>query len=234
MRLNKLMKLGIIAPMFAMCVSCGNGLKRISFDEALNFAMKNYDEAYYTGYIPTYILKVNELTLRDTKIYSHPYKDARFEQTYYADFSIKDFSTMIDTDEIGLIHITSEIIADIEQYLAIGSELLTYTDAYFTLENNKYLGLYLGTNNLEQVVGIVNILILLGMLEKIPITSITSSKINLDATASCNNLGLISQAHLYLNIENVACTAKLEKPIEIDIVTSKQITLDVELIVNYK
>lgn len=256
MKMKKMFALGAIAPMFAMCVSCSKGINKISFDEALNFAIKNYDQYSSLGYSPIYILKVNKLAIEDTKIYSKIIKDdgsVAYEQTYYLDTTIRDFATTIDTDELNLIHVNSEYVVTIQNFLGIANGLLGYFDAFFTLEDNKYLGIYAQSNKLEQVIClagfalplIIPTLADMGFLpeEVVAILSmlkgLSSTYADIKLTASCNNLGLLDRAYAYLEIDGLSFSfddAGSEEPIlpiDLDLVSSKKIAIDVEFIVDY-
>lgn len=259
MKMKKLFTLGVVAPMFAMCVSCSNGIRKISFDEALNFAINNYDQYSSLGFSPTYIIKVDKFAIKDTKIYSKIIKEDEsisYEQTYYADIAIKDFATTIDTDEMDLIHVNSEYVEMIQNFLVIANSLLGYFDAFYTLEDNKYLGLYAQSYELEQVLSLVGValpMVLPMLADIIPeelqaivaivsmLKGLTSSYANIKLSASCNNLGLLDCAHISLEIDDLSFSLASGDdpeeepvlPINIGLLTSKQIAIDLDFIVDY-
>lgn len=250
MKMKKLFALGVIAPTFAMCTSCA-GINKISYDQALNFAVEHYDQYEYLGFSPTYILKVNEVAIKDTKAYAKVVKGdlETFEQSYYVDMTIKDLATTIDTDEIKLLHVNSTVVNEIQNYVAMINGLIGYFEASFTLENNKYLGVYAKSNKLEQVICLAGFALpLIGdmipseqikaILEIVAMLhGLSSSYANITLTASCNNIGLLDQAYISVDIKDLACSLDPEMSknigIAMDVVASKEIALDLELIVDY-
>ena len=248
MKMNKLLTLGVIAPMFAMCTSCVRGVSKINYKQALEFAMKHYDQYEDLGFSPTYNLKINKIALNDAKGYAKVVKDGAetFEQTYYVDTTISDLTTTIDTDEIKLPHVNSKTITTIEEYLPIVNGLLGYFDASYTLEDNKYLGIYAKSNKLEQVLGLAGVVsfFMEGSKESLPkylaflleLKGLSASYAGIKLTASCNNLGLLDRAHVALNIKDFSFHLDLEdeRKVAFDVFVSEQVALDLELIVNYK